>query len=141
MPQVIIYETENGNVAVCYPTGELPIETVLTKDCPEGAMIVDSSILPNADNDFFDAWILNGSNVTVDISKAVSVQQNNLNILARTEANHRMMNNGAGIANKLSDSDWLSLLSTARSTISTCTTTQQLRDALKPVIDSIDANA
>jgi len=56
--QVIIYTNTNGGVSVCVPTGELPIEAVLAKDCPAGAIIVDDSILPT-DNDFFDAWELN----------------------------------------------------------------------------------
>jgi hypothetical protein len=40
MSQVIIYTNDNGGVSVCVPTGELPIEQVLTKDCPAGAIIV-----------------------------------------------------------------------------------------------------
>jgi len=55
MAQVIIYTNENGNVSVCYPTGELPIEEVLVKDCPEGAIIIDESSLP-VDNEYFNAW-------------------------------------------------------------------------------------
>jgi len=57
--QVIIYTNTNGSVSVCVPTGELPIEAVLAKDCPSGAIIVDDATLPQADNDFFDAWELN----------------------------------------------------------------------------------
>jgi hypothetical protein len=57
--QVIIFSNTNGGVSVCVPTGELPIEAVLAKDCPAGAIIVDDATLPQADNDFFDAWELN----------------------------------------------------------------------------------
>ena len=57
--QVIIFSNTNGGVSVCVPTGELPIEAVLAKDCPSGAIIVDDATLPQADNDFFDAWELN----------------------------------------------------------------------------------
>ena len=56
MTQVIIHANENGGVSVTYPTGELPINEVLAKDCPEGAIIVDDSKLPTED---FDFWILN----------------------------------------------------------------------------------
>jgi len=56
---VIIFSNTNGGVSVCVPTGELPIEQVLAKDCPSGAIIVDDATLPQADNDFFDAWELN----------------------------------------------------------------------------------
>ena len=66
MTQVIIYTNDNGNISVCYPTGELPIEDVLAKDCPEGAIIIDSSSLPQDQNEFFDAWRLVDGAVTVD---------------------------------------------------------------------------
>jgi hypothetical protein len=72
MSQVIIYTNENGGVSVCFPTDELPIEEVLTKDCPEGAMIVDSSILPT-DFTYFDAWVLNNGVVTVDATKKQAI--------------------------------------------------------------------
>ena len=64
MANVIIYSNLSGNVSVCIPTGELPIEAVLAKDCPSGAIIVDDSTLPQADNDFFDAWEMNTSKDT-----------------------------------------------------------------------------
>lgn len=70
MTQVIIYTNENGNVSVCSPTGELPIEEVLTKDCPVGAIIVDVSTLPQGEDDFFNAWRLNAGVVSVDLEAA-----------------------------------------------------------------------
>lgn len=70
MSQVIIFQNDRGGVSVCIPTGELPIETVLTKDCPAGAQIVDQASLPNNDNDFFDAWEIHDDRVTVSINKA-----------------------------------------------------------------------
>jgi hypothetical protein len=69
MAQVIIYEL-NGQVAVCTPTGELPIEEVLAKDCPEGAIIVDDSELP-VDN--FDAWELVDGKVVVNENKKQAI--------------------------------------------------------------------
>lgn len=68
--KVIIYTNENGNVSVCAPTGELPIEAVLAKDCPSHAIIVDSSELPEADNDFFNSWELIDGVVSVNLDKA-----------------------------------------------------------------------
>ena len=71
MSQVIIYTNSNNGVSVCVPTGELPIQTVLTKDCPAGAIIVDDSTLPQgADAQFFDSWVLNGTTVSVNFAKA-----------------------------------------------------------------------
>jgi histone acetyltransferase (RNA polymerase elongator complex component) len=70
MSQVIIYKNENGNVSVCYATGELPIETVLTKDCPAGAIIFNKDDLPNDDWDFFNSWELVNNSVLVNVTKA-----------------------------------------------------------------------
>lgn len=78
MSQVIVFQSEAGNVAVCIPTGELPIDQVLTKDCPAGAFIIDQSKLPNQDNDFFDAWVLNGKEVEVSLDKAKVIQKQRL---------------------------------------------------------------
>ena len=80
MAQVIIYTNENGGVSVCTPTGELSIEDVLTKDCPESAIIVDSDSLPNEHNNFFNAWELNGTNVTVSLVKAKAITKDRLRI-------------------------------------------------------------
>lgn len=141
MAQVIIFTNDNGGVSVCVPTGEIPIEAVLAKDCPQSAIIVDDSTLPNADGDFFNSWELNGSTVTVNMTKAIAQQQANLNALAKGEASHRATNTGAGISNKLADSDWLALLTTARTAIAAATTTQGLRDAVAPVQAAITSNA
>jgi len=74
MAQVIIFTNDNGGVSVCYPTGELPIEQVLAKDCPEGAMIVDESALPHGDDaNYFNAWVLNNGVVTVDATKKAEI--------------------------------------------------------------------
>lgn len=77
MSQVIIYSTEAGNVATCIPTGEISIEAVLAKDCPKGAIIVDSSALPTA-NDFYDAWELVDGKVEVSLAKAVEITKKRL---------------------------------------------------------------
>ena len=71
--KVIIYTNENGGVSVCVPTGELDIEAVKAKDTPSHSIIVDSSELPEADNDFFDAWELHNNVVSVNIEKAKAI--------------------------------------------------------------------
>jgi len=78
MTQAIIFTNDNGGVSVCFPTGELPIEQVKAKDTPAGSIIVNSSDLPNQYNDFFDAWELSGSTVTVNKSKAVEITKKRL---------------------------------------------------------------
>ena len=76
--QVIIYTNTNGGVSVCVPTGEVPIEEVQAKDTPAGSVIVEPNSLPTADNDFFDAWELNGETVTVNINKAKLITKDRL---------------------------------------------------------------
>jgi len=78
MAQVIIYTNDNDGVSICTPTGEISIEEVLTKDCPEGAIIVDSSTLPYEHNNFFNAWELNGTTVTISLTKAKTITKDRL---------------------------------------------------------------
>jgi len=82
MTQVIIHQSPSGlgNVAVCTPTGEVAIDQILTSvktQYPE-ALIVDSSTLPNSDNDFFDAWELADGVVTVSLAKAKEITKKRL---------------------------------------------------------------
>ncbi len=77
MTQAIIFTNDNGGVSVCIPTGEISIEAVLAKDCPKGAMIVEQSALPTA-NDFFDAWELVDGKVEVSLAKATELTKKRL---------------------------------------------------------------
>ena len=78
MTQAIIFTNDNGGVSVCIPTGELSIEAVKAKDTPAGSIIVDQDTLPNSDNDFFNAWELSGSTVSVNLSKAKEITKKRL---------------------------------------------------------------
>ena len=78
MAQVIIFTNENGGVSVCVPTGELDINAVKAKDTPSHSIIVQDYELPNADNDFFDAWELNDGEVTVNLTKAKTITKTRL---------------------------------------------------------------
>ena len=142
MSQVIIYTNSNGAVSVCIPTGEVPIETVLSKDCPIGAIIVDNSILPQGSGDqFFDSWELNGNIVSVNISKAKAQQNSNFNQLVYTENAHRAIKTLSGLTNVLSDSDWKTLLNISQAAIDNSTNTDELVAAIVPVQEAITANA
>jgi hypothetical protein len=77
MSQVIIFTNSNGGVSTCIPTGEISIEAVLEKDCPKGAIIVEQSALPTA-NDFYDAWELIDGKVEVSFPKAVELTKKRL---------------------------------------------------------------
>lgn len=78
MTQVIIYTNDNGNVSVCIPTGELPIEEVQAKDTPEGSIIVDADSLPNDHDDFFNAWRLVDGVVSVSLDAAKEITKERL---------------------------------------------------------------
>ena len=125
--QVIIYTNSNNGVSVCVPTGELPINEVLAKDCPAGAIIVDDSTLPQgADAQFFDAWKLNGSTVTVDFATAQAHKLRDFNVAAVQVAQTRQLNTLAGIANAVADADFTAELTAGRAAIAAATTTAQL---------------
>jgi len=79
MANVIIFSNANNGVSVCVPTGELPIEAVLAKDAPSGAIIVDDSTLPQGDGAlFFDAWELANGSVSVNLDKAKAMTKTRL---------------------------------------------------------------
>ena len=127
MTQVIIFKNDNGNVSVTTPTGELPIGEVLTKDCPAGAIIVDDSVLPTgSDAQFFDAWELSGSTVTVNFAKAQAIKLAQYNAVAVQEAQKRQLNTLAGIDNAVSDADFTASLTAGRASIASATTTAEL---------------
>ena len=125
--QVIIYSNSSGNVSVCVPTGELPIETVLTKDCPAGAIIIDDSVLPQgADAQFFDAWELANGQVSVNFEKAKAMKLAQFNAKAVQEAQARQLNTLASIENAVSDADFTASLVAGRAAIANATTTAEL---------------
>jgi len=72
MSQVIIFTNENNGVSIVIPTGELSIEEVLIKDCPEGAVIVDADSLPT-DRTFRDAWELVDGQIIVNETKKQAI--------------------------------------------------------------------
>ena len=127
MTQAIIFTNDNGGVSVCIPTGELPINEVLAKDCPAGSIIVDDSTLPQgADAQFFDAWELSGSTVTVNFAKAKAIKLAQFNAKAVAEAQARQLNTLASIENAVSDADFTASLVAGRAAIASATTTAEL---------------
>jgi len=81
MSNVIIFTNDFGGVSTTIPTGEISIEAVLAKDCPEGAIIVDSETLPQGDaKAFYNAWELVDGTVVVNFSKAVELTKQRLRV-------------------------------------------------------------
>ena len=134
MTQVIIHATENGNVAVTVPTGELPINEVLAKDCPAGAIIVEDNTLPQgADAQFFDAWELANGQVSVNFAKAQAIKLAQFNAAAVAEAQKRQLNTLAGINNAVADADFSTELTAGRTAIANAKTTADLVAVANPV--------
>ena len=75
---LIVHTNEQGGVSITTPTGEISIEDVLAKDCPDHAIIVDSSELPAEHEDFFNAWELADGKVTVNLTKATELTKTRL---------------------------------------------------------------
>jgi hypothetical protein len=125
MTQVIIYKNEVGGVSVCIPTGEISIDDVLAKDCPVGSIIVDSSALP-ADNQWFSAWELNDSTVTVNLDKAKLIALEKVNTEAKKEYAQRQTNVAIGIENNVSDADWLASINAKRNAINSASSIDEL---------------
>jgi len=135
MAQVIIFTNSNGGVSVCIPTGELDIHAVKAKDTPSTSIIVQDSELPQADNDFFNAWELANGVVTVNLDKAKEITKARLRaerapLLAAQDVLYMRATEAGGdtsaiVAEKQRLRDVTGL-------VDACTTTAQLR-ALKVV--------
>lgn len=127
--QVIIFTNESGGVSVCTPTGELDIAAVKTKDTPEHSIIVDASTLP-ADNDFFDAWQLDGETVTVNLDKAKNITKNRLRaeraplLAAQDVAFQRALESGSDTSAIVAEKQRLRDITAL---VDTCTTLDELR--------------
>ena len=93
MSNIIVFTNKNGGVSVCTPTGEISIEEVLAKDCPEGAIIIDDSDLPQGDDaKYFDAWELVNGKVLLNITKKqaiIDAQEAEVN--AKTSAQAKLL--------------------------------------------------
>ena len=70
----IIYQLENGGVAVVHPTGEVDIDTLVETVVPNGAdyEIVEDSVIP-ADNTFRNAWRKDGSTIVENLEAAKEI--------------------------------------------------------------------
>lgn len=77
MAKVIVHTNEIGGVTVTYPTPEFletnTIEDVLAKDCPDHAIIINESDLPQGEGEFFNAWELVNGKVVVNQTKKQAI--------------------------------------------------------------------
>ena len=131
MAQAIIHENENGGVSVTRPSLEAleqyGIDWIKNKDTPNNSIIIDDSTLPQgADGQFFNAWELNGSEITINFSKAQEIKLSQYNAAAIMVSQNRQLNTLSGIENIVDDATWLNKLQSDRATIASSTTTEQL---------------
>jgi hypothetical protein len=142
MTQAIIFTNDNGGVATCIPTGEISIDAVLTKDVPtgRGARIVNLSDLPR-DNDFYDAWEMDATSVTVNLDKAKELTKKRLRaereplLAAQDVAFQRALESGADTTAIVAEKQRLRDI-----TNFTATTLEDLRNlkAQKEVVPSVE---
>lgn len=136
MAQVIIYTNEYGGVTVCVPTGELPIAQVQAKDVPKNteSFIVDYATLPDAHDEFFDAWEQTNGVITVNFLKAQEITKERLRferiplLQAQDIAFQRALETGADTTAIVTEKQRLRDITTA---VYGCTTLDELR-ALHP---------
>jgi hypothetical protein len=130
MAQVIIFTNSNGGVSVCIPTGELDIHAVKAKDTPSTSIIVQDSELPQADNDFFNAWELADGVVTVNLDKAKEITKARLRaereplLTAQDVLFQRAQETGADTTAIVAEKTRLRNIT---GLVDTCTTTAELR--------------
>tara|TARA_R100000005_G_C4929293_1_gene159025 strand:+ start:451 stop:870 length:420 start_codon:yes stop_codon:yes gene_type:complete len=70
----IIYQLENGGVAVVHPTGEVDIDTLVRTVVPDGAdyEIVEDTVIP-ADKTFRNAWRKDGATIVENLEAAKEI--------------------------------------------------------------------
>jgi hypothetical protein len=130
MAQVIIFTNDNGGVSVCIPTGEMDINAVKAKDTPSHSIIVDTTDLPQEDNDFFNAWELADGVVTVNLDKAKNITKARLRVereplLAAQDVLYmRALEAGADVSAIVAEKQ---RLRNVTDLVDTCTTTAELR--------------
>jgi len=130
MPQVIIFTNDNGGVSVCTPTGELDIQAVKAKDTPSTSIIIQDTELPQADNDFFDAWELSNGTVSVNLTKAKALTKARLRfereplLAAQDILFQRALETNADTTAIVAEKTRLRNITNG---VDTCTTTAQLR--------------
>jgi hypothetical protein len=130
--KIIVYTNDNGGVSVCVPTGELSIEQVQGKDIPAGkqSFIVDAASLPEADNDFFNAWEQANGVVTVNLDKAKGLTKERLRreraplLAAQDVAFQRALESGADTSAIVAEKQRLRDITMLADT---CTSTAELR--------------
>ena len=117
-------------MSVCVPTGDLSVAETKAKDTPGHSIIVDSSELPEADNDFFDAWELSNNVVSVNITKAKELTKKRLRaereplLAAQDVAFQRALETGADTTAIVAEKQRLRDITQLADA---CTTTAELR--------------
>jgi hypothetical protein len=131
MTQVIIYLNDIGGVSVCVPTGEIDIQAVKEKDTPNHSIIVQKSELPNADNDFFDAWELHDGVVSVSLTKSKELTKKRLRaereslLIEQDVLFQRALETNANTTAIVAEKQRLRDITNL---VDSCTTTQELRN-------------
>lgn len=132
--QVIVWTQPNGALAVCIPTGKVPLEDVIANDVPGEAVhrVVDTADFPLAlDDVLFDAVRqTNAGGFTVDIEAGRELALARINQNALAESRRRADNTAIGLANTPDDTAWWADLDAKRAAVAAADTIDALRALL-----------
>jgi hypothetical protein len=107
---VIIYNNGNG-VSVVFPTGELSLDEIKKRDCPENSIVIDDADLPS--RDFRNAWEIVEGKVKVNFFKAKDLTKNKLRaerkflLEAQDVAFQRALENGSDTSSIVNEKERL----------------------------------
>jgi len=88
MSKVIIYNQEDGIMAICVPARNsgLTVEQIAEKDCPTGARVIDRTDLDSLDKEFRNAWVCDTDmNPVIDMPKAKDIWREKIRKARKTK--------------------------------------------------------
>lgn len=130
--KVIVWSQQDGSLAVCIPSGHVPIEEVIQKDIPADIQYQINEIedLPLALGDpLFAAVRLNNGKFEINLDAAREITRKIINQKATVELQQRNLNEALGITNNINNTTWSENLQAKRNSVDTATL-EQLRDLL-----------
>ena len=128
---VIVWTQPNGTLAVCIPTGEVPLSQVMANDVPGNVspLVADTADFPVPMTDpFFDAIRLtDAQKFTMDLDAARAITTARINEQAAKEARRRSDLNAIGLPVTPDDATWLAALNATRASITAAPDLETLR--------------
>ncbi len=132
MTKIIVFTNSNGWVSKTFMCPGFDINEECNKFIAQGysdAIVVDDSTLPNSDSDYFEAWRLSGSTVSINFGAAQELAVKRVSSKAIQESNLRSQYESIGKTPSISDSAFKTASQNCFSSISSAATISDLRAA------------